>query len=100
MRTGPQSDRPEAAARKRSPACHTKRSRRLADNPHPRCTVGNMAPRHGERAHWRRLADTDLYLPAKIRIESHGRVLELDYRRISVDGGLQRAVFFSGFGEP
>ena len=51
-------------------------------------------------SHWRRLADTDLYLPAKIRIERHGRVLELDYRRISVDGGLQRAVFFSGLGEP
>ena len=47
-------------------------------------------------SHWRRLADTNLYLPAKIRIESHGRILELDYRKISVDRGLERAIFFSG----
>jgi hypothetical protein len=51
-------------------------------------------------SHWRRLGDTNLYLPAKIRIESQGRILELDYRKIRVDRGLKRAIFFSGLGEP
>jgi hypothetical protein len=51
-------------------------------------------------SHWRRLGGTNLYLPAKIRIESQGRILELDYRKIRVDRGLKRAIFFSGLGEP
>ncbi|MDA0336191.1 MAG: hypothetical protein O2782_13585 [bacterium] len=49
---------------------------------------------------WRRMGDTGLYLPTKIRIESRGHVLELDYGDVHINKGLQRATFFSGIGTP
>jgi len=49
---------------------------------------------------WRRLAEGDLYLPARIRIESHGRVLELNYGDVNLDRGLERATFFNGIADP
>jgi hypothetical protein len=49
---------------------------------------------------WKRVADTELYLPRKIRIESQDQVLELDYGDLHINKELQRATFYSGIGEP
>ncbi len=49
---------------------------------------------------WRRMGDTELYLPTKIRIESRGHVLELEYGDVYINKGLARATFFSGIGTP
>ena len=49
---------------------------------------------------WHRVDGTDLYLPARIRVESQGQALELEYGDIHIDRGVERATFFSGIGEP
>lgn len=45
---------------------------------------------------FRRLPGTDVYLPRSVRIESGGRVLELEYGKVRLDRGLERAAFFTG----
>jgi len=49
---------------------------------------------------WRRLADTDVYLPKNIRVESQGRILKLEYGELRLNRDLPRATFFSGLGDP
>ncbi|MCY3739377.1 MAG: hypothetical protein OXG13_23495 [Gemmatimonadaceae bacterium] len=45
---------------------------------------------------FRRLPGTDVYLPRSVRIESGGRILELEYGKVRLDRGLERAAFFTG----
>lgn len=45
---------------------------------------------------FRRLPGTGLYLPRLVTIESGGRALELEYVKVRLDRGLERAAFFTG----
>lgn len=49
---------------------------------------------------WRRVGDTELYLPAALRIESRGHVLELDFGDVRINRGLERDRFYDGFELP
>ena len=45
---------------------------------------------------FRRLPGTGIYLPRSVRIESGRRILELEYGKVRLDRGLERAAFFTG----
>lgn len=78
-------------------------ARRLTLDLHRGFVVGEAVLDDGGQVLWsrrmqgfRRLPGTDIYLPRSVRIESGGRILELEYGKVRLDRGLERAAFFTG----
>ena len=78
-------------------------ARRLTLDLHRGFVVGEVVLDDGGQVLWsrrmqgfRRLPGTDIYLPRSVRIESGGRILGLEYGKVRLDRGLERAAFFTG----